>query len=184
MKTKLFSLIIIALSVTAMTACNKLSTPGADYENITADISVTCVKHSETGADLFPIVEVAFKGANVENSKGLRMYVEYDVDGDPAQVICRGNAFAEKDDNGTKWLEDNPNGYVAQNSQLYVSYRSNHVYYTYFTIPCLEPGTHTITMTFTTLAHANAEGDSGIGTKYTVTKTFELAPATNADVSE
>ena len=172
MKTKFLSLIIIALSATATIACNKLTTPGAHYENITADMSITFAKDSLGISNTFPILEVSFQGVNPDNPKGLRMNVEYSVDNNPSQVICYGKQYEWKNDDGTKWLRDYPEAYVKHNSELYVSKRSNYIYYTYFTIPCLKEGEHSITMTFTALGHVNADGDSGMGTNYTVTKSF------------
>ena len=172
MRTKLFTFVTIALCVIASTSCNKLTTPGVDYENITADMSIAFAKDSLGLYNTFPILEVSFQGANPDNPKGLRMNMEYSVDNNPSQVICYGTEYKWKSDDGTKWLRDNPEAYVKHNSELYVGYRSNYTYYTYFTIPCLKEGEHSVTMTFTTLGHVNADGDSGIGTKYSVTKTF------------
>lgn len=168
MKNKLFTLAILVFGVIAGTACNDLSSTGIDYENVTAEMAVF-----NSADDLFPIVEVSFSGANIDNNKGLRMTVEYSIDDNPSQVLCYGNNF-EKGDNGTKWLAEHPNDYVKQGDELYVGLRSNYVYYTSFTIPCLQKGRHSITMTFTALEHVNSTGDSGVGTRYTVTRTFDF----------
>lgn len=172
MKTKLFTLAILALGIFAATACNDLSSPGIDYENVSTTMSVYSSEN-----DMHPILEVSFAGANPDNKKGLRMMVEYNIDDNPAQVLCYGNTLKGpdgKEDDGTYFLSQNPDGYVHQGSELYIGLRENYIYNTHFTIPKLPKGSHTVTMTFMTLAHENPKGDSGIGTKYTVSRTFEF----------
>lgn len=136
MKTKLFTLLVLAVSTLfSLTSCNQEIVSNPD--DFTVSVSVADVGMPRAIATL-----------QIEGDNTRPFTINYAVDGNAAMRIVRVTTPNYISSDGKDWIEQAANN-CPNGSDIWVGLRLNHIATAYFAMPELEPGSHSIDITLT-----------------------------------